>query len=290
MNKKELEEILLEIKDDSLESRLIKGEILFRLGRLEEALNILRNIDLLEGLILKYKIFMKMNKIKDAESELQKAVEIYPYNHYVHFLLATLEEKLGNLDLALTEIDKGLEIMPISTTYLSLKTRILFKMGLYENVLQTSAEVIKNKPDDLKVRMMRILSYYFLGSRYNALMEVNKALEYSKDHYLHFLKGKIYYELGYYNLALDEFKIAIHIREKPEYFYYVSLVLYLSKKYTEALTFIDKALENESKNQYYLALKAKILWELKDKNAKGVAYEAIRIDKSLSSILKDILD
>jgi len=289
MRKKEnLENLLLKINGDDLESRLLKAEILFKLERLNEALAMLQGIDLLEGFLLRYKILLKIGKVKEAVSELQKAIEVYPYNHYVHFLLAKTEERLGNLEIALEEINRSLEIMSISTKYLMLKSKILFEMGNYEESLLTSTEVIKNNPDNVAVRIMRILSYYNLGARYDALMEVNKALEYSKDHYLHFLKGKIYYELGHYALAIDEFKIAIYAVEKPEYLYYISLVLYIIKKYNESLVYIEKALDKENK-PYYLALKAKILWELRDENARKIANKAINMDKSLLPILKEIV-
>ncbi len=289
MDREKLERMLQGIKGDSLESKLMRGRILYKLGRLEEAYDALNGVEVFDAFFLRFRILVKLNKLKDAEAELRRAVEIYPYNHYLHYLLARLERKLGELNLALEEINRALEIMPISTTYLLLKTKILFDMELYEDVLQTSAEVIRNRPDDLRVRVMRVLSYYYLGSRYNALVEVNRALNYSKHHYLHFLKGKIYLEMGHHSLALDEFKIAAHAKEKPEYLYYASLALYLIKRYSESLNFIDRALKADGQNPSYLALKAKVLWELGDKRAKELAQKAVSLDKSLLPILKDVL-
>ncbi|MUN29837.1 tetratricopeptide repeat protein [Sulfuracidifex metallicus] len=275
-----------QFQDDEL--KLERGEELFEQGKLEEALSEVKDVKTLGGFMLRFQILEKLGRDEEADHEIRQASQIYPYNYYLHYLLANKEKSEGNFQTALQEIDQALSLLPINTEFLTLKAEILFQLEMYEDVIMVTNEIIKNRPDDVNVRTMRILSYYNVGAFYDALMEVNKALEYSKDGYLHFLKGTVYYHLRYYTLALDELRIAIHMDEDPEYIYWASLCLYFLKRFQEATEYVDRALKKKEK-PVYLALKARILREMNDYKAKEFARKAVEMDPSLRKDLQDII-
>ncbi|TRM75880.1 hypothetical protein DJ528_08960, partial [Sulfolobus sp. B5] len=120
--------------------------------------------------------------------------------------------------------------------------------------------VNKLKPDDVESRMMRAECFYRTGKYLDALYEINRALEYNnRDHLLHYLKGKIYLETGYFRLAVSEFKIAISISPSAEYYYYLALAEYMNKEYDKAMNDISKAISIDPNNhkikEFYESLK-----------------------------------
>ncbi len=285
---KDLED-LLSLKGEDPKTKLIRGEALFRLGRKQEALEELKGVDMMEAFLLRYEVLEELGRREEAEDEIRRGVEEFPYNYYLRFLLAKVKEEKGDMEGALEEVDKGLEIMPFNLDFLTLKARVLFSMERYEDALMVTSDIVRKKPDDVEVRKMRVMSYYLMGSLYDALMEVNMALDYSKDPYLHFLKGRIYHDMRHYKLALDEFKIAIHMDRRGEYLYAASLSCYSLKMYQESLKFVDEALSFEGR-PLYLSMKARVMKQLGMVGWRDIALRAIQEDPSLRSSLSDVLE
>ncbi|BDC17275.1 tetratricopeptide repeat protein [Acidianus sp. HS-5] len=273
-----------------MEDPITKAQELINNGNGEEAIKLLEGIESPEAYYLRY-LAKKSLKTKNPEKELIEGIERFPYNHYLHYELAKYLDELGDLKAALTEINKSLELLPISVDYKELKARILYEQGNFEEALILINDVLSLSPTDYDARLIKILSYYNQGLRMDALAEVNRALNYfNKDSFLHFLKGKIYLESNFYKLALSEFKIAITLDKRPEYIYYASLASFLANEYKEALSYIDEGIKLTN-NAEYKALKARILWAMGSKEeSRKLASEVVMVDKKLASQVSDILN
>lgn len=263
---------------------------LLKKGNAVEAIKLLEGYNSPEAYYLRY-LAKKALKEENPEVELIEGIKRFPYNHFLHYELAKCYEEKGKLDDALKEIEKSLELLPISTDYKELKAKILYELGNFEDAIIVVNEVLSLRPAEYEARLIKIMCYYNQGLRMDALAEVNRALNYfNNDPFLHYLKGKIYLESNFYKLALSEFKISLNLERRPEYFYYASLASFLSNQYTEALFYVNEGIKLSS-NPEYKTLKARILWAIgKKEEAKQLALEAIRSNKELVSEVSDILN
>jgi tetratricopeptide (TPR) repeat protein len=273
-----------------MEDPITRAQELLEKGNAEEAIKLLEGINSPEAYYIRY-LAKRVLKIKNAEDELIEGIRKFPYNHYLHYELAKCYEEQGKLNNALVEIDKSLELLPISTDYKELKAKILYELENFENALILVNDILRLKPADYEARLIKIMCYYNQGLRMDSLAEINRALNYfSKDPFLHYLKGKIYLESNFYKLALSEFKIALSFEKKPEYFYYASLASFLINQYNEALFYVNEGIKL-SGNLEYKALKARILWAMgKREEARQLALEITRLSKELTSEVSDIVN
>lgn len=164
----------------------------------------------------------------------------------------------------------------------------MFKLERYEEANIELTEVLRLNPNNVDARVMKAFCYYNIGLKLDALSEINRALNVKKeDSSLHELKGKIYFETGFYKLALSEFKIAAHYDpNNPDHYYNAAACYYNLKMYNDALTYMDLALSKGEKANYHI-LKALILKELNMEFSQEIE-EAIKLDPSTKSIIENL--
>mgnify|MGYP001772506043 CR=1 FL=1 len=284
------EEALKEIKGNDEDSKLLRGYLLYKLNRCDEALKEIEGISRIETYYIKFECYKLLNKKEEAVKTLEEGINRFPSSHMLYYMLSQYYYEVGELDKALEYIDKALEILPISYDYKFLKAKILFAKGDYENSLVYLSDIVSLNPKNVEARLMKAMCYYNSGLKMDALAEINRALDIDKNNwYLHFLKGKIYLETQYYKLALAEFKIALRLNPTADMYYHTALAYYLLNLYQDAEMFIDKAISMEEKGIYY-ALKARILKGLGDlAKAKEYAKKAISLDPDTRKELEDLI-
>ncbi|ABP94988.1 MULTISPECIES: tetratricopeptide repeat protein [Metallosphaera] len=273
-----------------MEDILDRAEELIEENRLDEALSILRDVELVEAFVLRADILRRLGKVDEALRILDKGMEKFPFSYVILSSKAEILESLGKLDEALNTIDEVLSIIPYSSEHRFVKARLLFKLGRYEEANLELAEVLRVNPRNVDARIMKAFSYYNMGLKLDALSEVNRALAFKKDDpKLHALKGKIYFETGYHKLALSEYKIASHYEpDNPDHYYDIALCYYTLKMMDDALLYVDMAIA-KGKKAIYHALKASILKEM-GKDPSQEIRTAIELDPSIRSTLENLLN
>ncbi|BCS92981.1 tetratricopeptide repeat protein [Metallosphaera javensis (ex Sakai et al. 2022)] len=268
---------------------LNRAEELIGEDRLEEAISLLRNVDLVEAYILRSEALRRLGKVEEALRELDAGLEKFPFSYVILATKAEVLESMGRLDEALDTIDQVLAILPYSSEHRFVKARLLFKLGRYEDANLELAEVLRVNPRNVDARIMKAFSYYNIGLKLDALSEVNRALAFKKDDpKLHALKGRIYFETGYQKLALSEYKIASHYEpENPDHYYDIALCYYTLKMMDDALLYVDMAIARGSKASYH-ALKAAILNEM-GKDPSQEIKTALQLDPSIKPTLENLL-
>lgn len=284
------EEVLKEVKEDDEDSKLLRGYLLYKLNRCDDALKEIEGTSRIETYYIKSECYKLLGKREEAIKTLEEGTNRYPSSHMLYYMLSQYNYETGELDKALEYIDKALDILPISYDYKFLKAKILFAKGDYDNSMIYLNDVISLNPKNVEARLMKAMCYYNSGLKMDALSEINKAIDIDKNNWnLHFLKGKIYLETQFYKLALAEFKIALRLNPTAEMYYHTALAYYLLNLYQDADMFIDKAIGMEEKGIYY-ALKARVLKELGDlAKAKEFAIKAISLDPDTRKELEDLV-
>lgn len=290
INQGKYEEALKLLNGDDEDTKLLKGYLLYKLGKCNEAIYEINNIDKIESYYIKFECYKSIGKESEAIKSLEEGITKYPYSHILYYNIAQYYFEKGDLEKALYHIDKALDILPISYDYKFLKAKILFNMGNYDDSIVYLTDVISMNPKNIEARVMKAMCYYNVGLKMDSLSEINKALDVDKNNVeLHFLKGKIYFETGFYKLALAEFKMVLRLNPTADAYYHVALSYYMLGLYRDADMFIDKAISLEEKGRYY-SLKARILKELGDlAKAKDFAKKAIEIDLDTRKELEDLI-
>ncbi|MEM4884442.1 MAG: tetratricopeptide repeat protein [Saccharolobus sp.] len=221
----------------------------------EKAIRVLEGIELPEAYALRANCYYSINQKDKAIEELKTGLKKFPFNHYFYYLLSLIYFNDKNYEEALKEIENALAIIPYSFEYNKLKGKILFEIGDYENAYNVFAYVNKLKPDDIETRLFKAECFYRIGRYLDALAEINRGLSYdNKNPLLHFLKGKVYLETGYYRLAISEFKIVLSLKASAEAYYYLAVAEYLNKEYKNALDHINEALKERPNDERFKEL------------------------------------
>ena len=101
---------------------------------------------------------------------------------YSHFLNALLLERRGELDLALGEYDRTLQIDPKATVIYRQRAELHLKMGNPERALEDTQAYVHGHPDDVDALLLLSNIYLLNGQRQAARLVLEKILERHPDH------------------------------------------------------------------------------------------------------------
>lgn len=230
-----------------------------------------------DGLHLKAEILLRLGRLEEAKEILLWSQNFYTKDDLHLTLLAEVYAGLKKTKYALTLIDEALGLNPDNSDALTLRAELLF----HANELSSSPENFKNFQQALKdieqaihldPKNTRAFVVYgeinnHLGYKEKALKYLSRSLELKEKEHVHFLRAKILFELGEVNGALIELNQIVDF--KLPYFL-LKGEIHLAKGETEdAEAAVNSAIELdvECDSAYFL---------------KGKIYEHInKIDEAL---------
>ena len=125
----------------------------------------------------------------------------------------------------LDEYNEKLSQNPNDCTTLYNRGKIYNNLKRFHDALADFSLALQFEPDNLEILHQRIESYMALNQLDLAFNDLNKVIEHDKkDDYLHYLRGKIYFQRKHYENALNDFSEAIAFHKnsnKPLELYYL---------------------------------------------------------------------
>ena len=238
----------LTVKSTHLKSQLGLSQVLFTVGRTDEALKMLQEAvaahpESTTPYFLKFTYAMKLGNREDAIESLQRIQSLSPKDIHARYMLALLyldsgmlEEGLaiakdlvtsypglpegpriigvyhymtGDYDAALEELQKSLKLLPdMSGSYFT--GLVYYRLNRYEQALSSFQNALDKNPDHEGSRLMVAQTLLKQGRIKDCMVEVQKILQNNADSgQAHNLLASAYLANGQYDLALQELNKAI---------------------------------------------------------------------------------
>lgn len=235
----------------SSELKLCKVEILYKWGRMYDALSILKEVELLEPTnaevwLFKGEIYSELDKHNESIDAFENALELCESEDkpYVLVDLATEYHIVGNQEKARKYLMESLKLNPRNDiAYIDL----LFTYQI-DAMLDGAAEFFKEMTD---IDPYNEKAWYYLGIVYQELELVEKGIECFdfataiKDDYIeaYFQKAFAYKEIAYYHNCIQTLQEAMnHDAENPRIYYEIGEAYEDLEEYEKAIEYYRIAL------------------------------------------------
>jgi len=187
-------------------------------------------------------------KLVEAQQICQLIVSAKPDLFDALQLLAGIQSRLGNKDLALASYDRALKVRPNSAEVLFARGWILQELQRFEEALASYDRALKLRPNYAEVLNNRGLTQHKLKRSEEALASYDRALK-SRPDFAEALanRGLTLHELKRFEEALASYDRALKLR--PDYVGALAsrgLALHELKRFEEALASYDRALKLRS--------------------------------------------
>ena len=239
--------------------------------------------------MLKLRIYMMIGNEEEAKKIVLKIVEKYPKNYYAHKILGQLYEKEGNINIALDEYIRAIELKNDDFELHYKVASLLLEVGKREESIIMLQDLLKMKPDYLEAtlllgnvfyedeRFKEAVSIYMTGLRYNVTsyeLYYNIAMAFTRLN--DFPKAKEYYNrAAILNMYLFNGQ------------YDLALIAMIQGELDEAQKHLQKALQQEDLEPMAYFYLAEIAL-LKDEDEKAINYInlALELDKKIETKIK----
>lgn len=225
------------------------------------------------------KVYLRLGQNVKADSDFNKVLAISPKGRWaadVCSLRAQAYEKAGKYQLALSELDKGLQINPNDRQHLLKKAQLYRAMGQHQKALIELDKVIKFDPSDNFCLYTKALIYRDLGQHDKGIKCLEKSIEtFGKDkshaaliYYNQAIKdnpksawtyagrGRVFFErLQYFDKAIEDCTLAIALDPKcADAYFYRGLAYRKQKQQDKALADFKQAIALDQKFAEKIAL------------------------------------
>jgi len=129
--------------------------------------------------------------------------------------------KLGNLDQAVINFKKAIDLEPIAGNYFSLGSCYL-QFDQAQNALKCLDLAIKYDPSNITYLCVRAAAYVLLRRFDLAILEYDKVIKIEPNNPIYYVgRGYQYYELGQFQKSIADYDIAIRLQpNSPEVYEY----------------------------------------------------------------------
>lgn len=250
----------LEIKPDYHKPWYGRGNVLFDLGRLEEAIASYNKAleikpDYHEAWNNRGVILYNLGRLEEAIASYDKALEIKSDYHKAWNNRGLALHNLGRLEEAIASWDKGLEFKPDDYQAWNNRGVALENLGRLEEAIASYNKAIELQPDFSETWYNRGVTLRILGQTEEAITSYDKAIElqpnFAKAWYK---KAWALQNLGQYQEAIISYDKAIELNPKHlDAWDNRGIALMRSGRYEEALNSYNQALQlnSEVPNPYY---------------------------------------
>jgi tetratricopeptide (TPR) repeat protein len=191
--------------------------------------------------------FRKRGNTDLALQDYARYIELNPTDSRGYWLRADIYKSHGKIDLALREYDKIIELYPKYTLYYMERATLYSANGKRDLALKDFDKCIELEPDSPFAYSWRARLMLDLNKPEEAIGDYGKAIErdwtiQGKADSLRY-RGEVYEKLGKYDLAAQDYSMAVNLEPKNYYaFLFRSQFYYRIGKYDLALRDCDKVI------------------------------------------------
>ncbi len=161
-------------------------------------------------------------------SDLDKAVELEPYNDYFYFRRGLHYKHNNNEIMAMKDFDKSIELNPHNMRAYFHRGDLYYKTGNYNKALKDFDRAVKIDPRNVGAHNKLGIAYSQLEDHTKAIREFSRAIELDPQNArLYYNRGIEYDEIGSYEESIKDFEKSLEI----------------DPKFKEAQTFLKKTHE-----------------------------------------------
>lgn len=208
--------------------------------------------------------YVRSSVWKNGETLWSDAIESYPQDYFAYYKRAEYLMNKGDIDRALSDIDKSIRLYEHYTESLNLRGRMWIKLGEHKQAANDFAAAIEAEPyfRPPYVNIAKALSS--LGKFELALEYLNSGINLHPNYTIAFInRGAIQERLGLAEEALSDYSKAIEIGPSNGTAYRYRAVLYLSQGDAQlAIKDFTQALEHSPSDGLSYFLRAKAYQEL----------------------------
>jgi len=253
-----------------------KALIFKNLGKYDKALEELDKalkIGYPEVIAYNLKSFIYGEYKQDYEKQIyyaNKSIQIDPSNSEAYFLKSMAYKKIGKLEFALENINRALKNSENDYDLIYERAKILTSMGKDEEAVNDIIKCLNKYPQYAEGWFELYKIYLSHKKLSNAFYCISMAIKYSPENIV-YLKEKAFLEekTGNFLQAYLDMNGILKLMKSEnislEIFYFISKQLYRGSDYKEALKFIDKAIGNTKRPEFY-DLRGKIYLQLNNFN------------------------
>jgi Uma2 family endonuclease/Flp pilus assembly protein TadD len=176
-----------EIKPDKDDAFYNRGNLLFKLGRYEEAIDsydkaLAIQLDFYEAWYNRSIALRKLERNEEALANYDKVLEIEPDDYWTWFNRGSTLLKLGRYQEAIASYDKALEINSDFPIAWYIRGRVLFyNLELYTEAINSFDKALKIELNNPAAWADRGLALYYLRQYEEAIASFNKAVEFTQN-------------------------------------------------------------------------------------------------------------
>jgi len=245
----------------AVEARVKKANIYFKQKKYDEVKNLLdivfeNNRKQLDALFLKGKLDFLTNNLDDAINTLRLVVKEQADHKEAPLILAEALKKQGNMQLAISSLQEAINIVPGNfQAYIDFSNFLASNdnIDMALNVINNAADLFKTNFDVLKQKF-KILAALRKKDDILDLIDHMKSV-FPARYEVYQLSGMFFTKTEKYDLAVEDFKLALSKTKEP-YLVYRSLIdaYLLNKKKSELYSFLNA--ESRNKDRQVPALQA----------------------------------
>jgi len=225
-----------------------------------------------------YSNIMYNDQSREATAELLKHTSLLTDNDYANYLAALGSMKSGNIEQALSYINKAAELNPKNINYKMLRAEIISQTSKPKNALSIVNEIISNKTDTV------IFDKDIHSTKEYVLYKTSKN-EYEKKYHLAYY----YYDKGELNKALGVLQTAISGKKNinKDVFALTARVYFDLKEFEKASDYAQKSLDIDKSSFRALIVEGDLSFRNKDYNSALKYYKsAVQKDKDYMAAIK----
>ncbi|GGB81899.1 hypothetical protein GCM10007424_22480 [Flavobacterium suaedae] len=222
------------------------------------------------------------------EEEYQEIIELLPdellaqhNNAYLYMLRGVIFEKLNDLDKAIKDYNKAIEINPTDANLYFNRGNSWHEKGEYTRAIEDYNKVIEINPKDADAYQNRGFSMHKKGELDEAIKDYNKAIEINPtDANAYNNRGNALNEKEEYNRAIEDYNKAVEINPKySDPYNNRGLAWHNKGELDKAIKDYDKAIEINPKNIIFYLNRGNS-WYKKEKFDKAIEdyNKAIKIN------------
>ncbi|MFM7370701.1 MAG: tetratricopeptide repeat protein, partial [Sphaerospermopsis kisseleviana] len=159
---------------------------------------------------------VKLNKIKEALTIFEKALQIEPNHVSILRNYGSALFQVGNYDKALNILDQAVQIEPNNVKVLSTYSKVLLKIKSYEKACDICERSLKINPDDIIALNSYGKALAESGNYEKACDIFERFLQIKSNNYISFIYARCLEHLGKYTDAISQLQ-AIDFDSLPQY-------------------------------------------------------------------------
>ena len=194
--------------------------------------------------------------------------------------------EIGKIDSAIAKYKEALEILPENKVLLYELKNVLLSNNRFADVIDVAKKILAIEPSDFRNIIDLSRALMNLKKFEEAREYLSRALKLNRNREVLELIGDVYFELGKYENALENYKDAARLEASEELYYKLALTSYRMERVGEALKYLNNVLKTSKKAEYYLLASELYLKKGSLDSALKYAQQAYQIKDSTETRMR----